>query len=214
MLGVIGPQHRCEEDGNENRADRTVDGEHSAKLDGGSERVVSYLTEALVALGHDVTLFASGQSITSAKLVPCCAQPLRLNPAVRDIIPYYMLFWTRFAAWRRSSTSCISTSTSSIFRSSTKIARRTVTTLHGRQDLPDLTISIAVFPTCRWCRSRTRSARRSPTQTMSAPSITACRETSRRRCIRAAAISRSSGAYRRRSVSTGRSRSPVPWACR
>ena len=61
------------------------------RLYGGSERVVSYLTEELVAQGHDVTLFASGQSITSAKLVPCCAQPLRLNPAVRDIIPYYML---------------------------------------------------------------------------------------------------------------------------
>ena len=50
------------------------------RLYGGSERVVSYLTEELVAQGHDVTLFASGQSITSAKLVPCCAQPLRLNP--------------------------------------------------------------------------------------------------------------------------------------
>ena len=61
------------------------------RLYGGTERVASYLTEELVAQGHDVTLFASGQSITSAKLVPGCAQPLRLNPAVRDIIPYYML---------------------------------------------------------------------------------------------------------------------------
>src|SRR4026208_544289 len=61
------------------------------RLYGGSERVVSYLTEELVAQGHDVTLFASGQSSTSAPLVPCCAQPLLLNPTVRDIIPYYML---------------------------------------------------------------------------------------------------------------------------
>ena len=61
------------------------------RLYGGTERIASYLTEALVTQGHDVTLFASGQSITSAKLVPCCAQALRLNPSVRDPIPYYML---------------------------------------------------------------------------------------------------------------------------
>src|SRR5213595_1189272 len=61
------------------------------RLYGGSERVASYVTEELVAQGHDVTLFASGQSITAAKLVPCCAQPLRLNSSVKDVIPYYML---------------------------------------------------------------------------------------------------------------------------
>ena len=61
------------------------------RLYGGTERIASYLTEALVAQRHDVTLFASGQSITTAKLVPCCAQALRLNPSVRDPIPYYML---------------------------------------------------------------------------------------------------------------------------
>jgi len=49
------------------------------KLYGGTERVVSYLTEALVEDGHDVTLFASGDSETSARLVPCCAKSLRLN---------------------------------------------------------------------------------------------------------------------------------------
>src|ERR1700694_1242639 len=49
------------------------------KLYGGTERVVSYLTEALVEHGHDVTLFASGDSQTSARLVPCCAKSLRLN---------------------------------------------------------------------------------------------------------------------------------------
>ncbi len=40
------------------------------KLYGGTERVVSYLTEALVEMGHDVTLFASGDSVTSAPLEP------------------------------------------------------------------------------------------------------------------------------------------------
>jgi hypothetical protein len=46
------------------------------RLYGGTERVVSYLTEEFVVQGHDVTLFASGDSIT-ANLVPCCTQALR-----------------------------------------------------------------------------------------------------------------------------------------
>src|SRR5258708_33694486 len=49
------------------------------KLYGGTERVVSYLTEALVELGHDVTLYASGDSITKAKLRPVCPRALRLD---------------------------------------------------------------------------------------------------------------------------------------
>jgi glycosyltransferase involved in cell wall biosynthesis len=61
------------------------------RLYGGSERVVSFLTEALVDLGHQVTLFASGDSTTSAKLVSCVPEALRLNPSVRDHIPYYMV---------------------------------------------------------------------------------------------------------------------------
>ena len=61
------------------------------RLYGGTERVVSYLAEDLVAQGHDVTLFASGDSITAANLVPCCTQALRLDTAVSDVIPYYML---------------------------------------------------------------------------------------------------------------------------
>ena len=61
------------------------------RLYGGTERIASYLCEELVAQGHDVTLFASAGSVTSAKLVPCCEQALRLDPGVRDVIPYYML---------------------------------------------------------------------------------------------------------------------------
>jgi glycosyltransferase involved in cell wall biosynthesis len=61
------------------------------RLYGGTERVVSYLTEDLIAQGHEVTLFASGDSITAADLVPCCPQALRLDSAVSDIVPYYML---------------------------------------------------------------------------------------------------------------------------
>jgi len=49
------------------------------KMYGGTERVVSYLTEELVNQGHDVTLFASGDSVTSARLIAPCCQALRLN---------------------------------------------------------------------------------------------------------------------------------------
>ena len=65
------------------------------RLYGGTERVVSYLTEELVALGHDVTLFASGDSITAANLVPCVPEALRLDPQVKDPVPYYMLMLDR-----------------------------------------------------------------------------------------------------------------------
>jgi hypothetical protein len=48
-------------------------------LYGGTERVVSWLTEELVRLGHEVTLFASGDSLTTARLVPGCKKALRLD---------------------------------------------------------------------------------------------------------------------------------------
>jgi glycosyltransferase involved in cell wall biosynthesis len=105
---------------------------------GGTERVVSYLTEELVRLGHDVTLFASGDSITSAKLVRCAMTALRLDPGICDPIPYYMLMLDRV---RDSAEKFdvlhfhIDQFHFPLFR---PIAGRTVTTLHGRQDLPDL----------------------------------------------------------------------------
>ena len=61
------------------------------RLYGGTERIVSYLTEELVRLGRDVTLFASGDSITSSELAPCCTRALRLDPTVRDTIPHFMV---------------------------------------------------------------------------------------------------------------------------
>ena len=60
-------------------------------LYGGTERVVSYLTEELVHQGHDVSLFASGDSRTSANLVRCSERALRLNPAVKDALPYHLM---------------------------------------------------------------------------------------------------------------------------
>jgi glycosyltransferase involved in cell wall biosynthesis len=108
------------------------------RLYGGTERIVSYLTEELVALGHEVTLFASGDSITAANLVPCVPKALRLEAGVRDPIPYYMLMLDRVRQ-RADEFDVLHFHIDQfhfpLFRS---IAGRTVTTLHGRQDLPDL----------------------------------------------------------------------------
>jgi glycosyltransferase involved in cell wall biosynthesis len=60
------------------------------KLYGGTERVVYSLTEELVAMGHDVTLFASGDSVTSATLAPMRQEALRLDPTVKDWVATYM----------------------------------------------------------------------------------------------------------------------------
>jgi glycosyltransferase involved in cell wall biosynthesis len=65
------------------------------KLYGGTERVVHWLTEELVALGHDVTLFASGDSITSGKLDATWPKALRLDGAVRDPNALHMVMLER-----------------------------------------------------------------------------------------------------------------------
>jgi glycosyltransferase involved in cell wall biosynthesis len=108
------------------------------RLYGGTERVVSWLTEALISLGHDVTLFASGDSVTNARLVPVCRKALRLDPECVDPVVHHVLMmeqvfsqaadfdlihshvdYLHFSLSRRERTPCI-------------------TTLHGRLDLPDL----------------------------------------------------------------------------
>jgi len=108
------------------------------RLYGGTERIASYLTEELVRLGHDVTLFASGDSVTTGELIPCVPKALRLDPSVRDVIPYYMLMLDRVRQ-RADEFDILHFHIDQfhfpLFRS---IANRTVTTLHGRQDLPDL----------------------------------------------------------------------------
>jgi len=108
------------------------------RLYGGTERIVSYLTEELVQLGHEVTLFASGDSVTAAELVACAPVALRLEPGVRDPVPYYMLMLDRVRAQAGNFDIIhfhIDQFHFPIFR---PMAGRTVTTLHGRQDLPDL----------------------------------------------------------------------------
>ena len=107
------------------------------KLYGGTERIVSYLTEELVKLGHDVTLFASGDSVTSAKLVSCVPTALRLDPKVCDVIPYYMLMLDRVRQQSHHFDILHFHMDYLHFPLFRDISSRVLTTLHGRQDLPD-----------------------------------------------------------------------------
>ncbi|HBJ82876.1 MAG TPA: glycosyl transferase [Verrucomicrobiales bacterium] len=105
---------------------------------GGTERVVSYLTEELVRLGHDVTLFASGDSETQARLVPCCPRSLRLDSQCVDSLPHHFLMLERVFAVADSFDVIHFHADYLHFPLSRRCAARHVTTLHGRLDLPDL----------------------------------------------------------------------------
>ena len=116
------------------------------RLYGGTERVVSHLCEALVRKGHEVTLFASGDSITSADLDPCTTEAIRLNPAVKDHVPYYMIMLDKLRRIARRFDVLhfhIDAYHMPLFRD---VGARTLTTLHGRQDLPDLLPLYRAFP--------------------------------------------------------------------
>jgi glycosyltransferase involved in cell wall biosynthesis len=116
------------------------------KLYGGTERVVSFLTEELVALGHDVTLFASGDSVTRAELDAVWPQALRLNPSIRDYLAPNMLLLE--AARRRADEFDIMHFHLDYLPFSLFSRQRTpfVTTLHGRLDLPEIKPMFAAFP--------------------------------------------------------------------
>jgi glycosyltransferase involved in cell wall biosynthesis len=108
------------------------------RLYGGTERIVAYLTEALVQAGHEVTLFASGDSVTSATLVSCAPSALRLDPNVKDPIPYTLMMLDRVRA-HADAFEILHFHTDQLhFPVFRPMAARTLTTLHGRQDLPDL----------------------------------------------------------------------------
>ncbi len=116
------------------------------KLYGGTERVVSFLTEELVAMGHDVTLFASGDSVTSAKLEPIWPRALRLDPAIRDPIAPHMLL---MEAVRRQAEEFDVLHFHMDYWSFSLFGRQRtpfVTTLHGRLDLPELQPVFDMFP--------------------------------------------------------------------
>ncbi len=109
------------------------------KYYGGTERVVSYLTEELVELGHEVTLFASGDSVTKAKLVPVCHRSLRLDKNCVDQLAHHILM-LELVFQKLSEFDILHFHIDYIHF---PLVRRnkhvsTITTLHGRLDIPDL----------------------------------------------------------------------------
>ncbi|WP_454737902.1 glycosyltransferase family 4 protein [Cupriavidus necator] len=115
-------------------------------LYGGTERIVSYLTEELVRQGHDVTLFASGDSVTRARLEPCCDMALRLDASVRDPLPYYVMMLDRVMLHANRFDVLHFHIDMVHFPLLRHFPVRAVTTLHGRLDLPDLQPFYVRFP--------------------------------------------------------------------
>jgi len=108
------------------------------KYYGGTERVVSYLTEELVRQGHEVTLFASGDSVTSARLVAGCRRSLRLDKHCTDQIPHHVLMLERVLQ-RAGDFDVIHFHVDYLhFPISRHRSYAHLTTLHGRLDIPDL----------------------------------------------------------------------------
>ena len=108
------------------------------KLYGGTERVVSYLTEELVRQGHEVTLFASGDSITRARLVAACDRSLRLDQRCVDQMSHHFLLLERVFQ-RAHEFDVIHFHVDYLhFPLSRRQPYAQLTTLHGRLDLPDL----------------------------------------------------------------------------
>ncbi|MGI4861956.1 MAG: glycosyltransferase family 4 protein [Janthinobacterium lividum] len=116
------------------------------KFYGGTERVVSYLTEALVNQGHDVTLFASGDSQTSAKLEAVWPRALRLDPSIRDALaPHALLLETVRRAAHEFDVLHFHLDYMP-FPVFSQMDVPFVTTLHGRLDLSELQPVFNAFP--------------------------------------------------------------------
>jgi len=105
---------------------------------GGTERIVSYLTEELVHQGHDVTLFASGDSVTEADLVAVCEHSLRLDEHCADQLSHHVVMLEQVMQ-RAAEFDVIHFHVDYLhFPLSRRMRTPHVTTLHGRLDLPDL----------------------------------------------------------------------------
>lgn len=115
-------------------------------LYGGTERVVSVLTEGLVQRGHDVTLFASGDSRTSARLVPCAQRGLRLDPSVKDTVAPTLIELGE--VYRRAGEfDVIHNHVDYCAFPFTRLTNTpTITTTHGRLDLAEVRRVYAMYP--------------------------------------------------------------------
>jgi len=113
---------------------------------GGTERVVSYLTEELVRQGHQVTLFASGDSITQARLVAPCHQALRLNPTCVDPLAYHIMMLEQVFTTGVNFDIVHFHIDYLHFPLASRQATPTLTTLHGRLDIPDLLPLYQTYP--------------------------------------------------------------------
>lgn len=115
---------------------------------GGTERVISYLTEELVSQGHAVTLFATADSITSAKLVPSVERSLRAEMLSRSWLAYEAIQMDKVAK-QASNFDIIHFHTDYLhFPLAHSLGTPYVTTLHGRLDLPELVPLFEYFNTC------------------------------------------------------------------
>jgi len=108
------------------------------KLYGGTERIVSYLTEELVRCGHEVTLFASGDSLTKANLIPISPQALRLDTKCIDQLAHHVRMIEAVIAHQDEFDLIHFHIDYLHFPMARMMGWTTLTTLHGRLDIPDL----------------------------------------------------------------------------
>ena len=112
---------------------------------GGTERVVSYLTEALVQMGHEVTLYASGDSVTGARLRACSKSALRLDKSSIDPVADHVYLAERVYQQSREFDVVHSHIDYLGFPLWRRMATPRVTTLHGRLDIPNLVKLVREF---------------------------------------------------------------------
>ncbi|HWP42214.1 MAG TPA: glycosyltransferase family 4 protein, partial [Blastocatellia bacterium] len=116
------------------------------KLYGGTERIVSFLTEELVRQGHEVTLFASGDSITRAELVACSPMSLRLDESCVDTLASHFVMLERVFKSAHLFDIIHFHIDYLHFPLSARLGEPHVTTLHGRLDIPELGPLYSEFP--------------------------------------------------------------------
>ena len=116
------------------------------QLYGGTERIVSYVTEELVALGHDVTLYAAGDSQTKAKLVSVCPESLRLAKGCIDTLSHHQVMLEMISRDFPQYDIIHFHIDYLHFMTSRLLGLRNITTLHGRLDIPDLKPLYTAFP--------------------------------------------------------------------